>query len=96
MPSEEVRRLLKLFGVAVTEFEDGKSQTHIAILRKRKQIQGDTRIADSRSTCNESRTHDNFSTLPLLCQKKSQLKYECGHKRAYESLFAAAKLVVMR
>jgi uncharacterized protein (DUF934 family) len=53
MPSEEVRRLLKLFGVAVTEFEDGKSQTHIAILRKRKQIQGDTRIADSRSTCNQ-------------------------------------------
>ena len=44
MPSEEVRRLLKLFGVAVTEFEDGKSQTHIAILRKRKQIRDDTRI----------------------------------------------------
>jgi uncharacterized protein (DUF934 family) len=49
MPSEEVRRLLKLFGVAVTEFEDGKSQTRIAILRKRKQIQGDT-ISDTFSS----------------------------------------------
>jgi len=95
MPSEEVRRLLKLFGVAVTEFEDGKSQTHIAILRKRKQIQGDTRIADSRSTCNELITHDNFSTLPLLCQKKIRLKYESRHQRAYESLCLAAKLVTM-
>jgi hypothetical protein len=96
MPSEEVRRLLKLFGVAVTEFEDGKSQTRIAILRKRKQIQGDTRIVDSRSTCNQLRTHKNFLTLPLLCQKKIRLKYECGHNRAYESLCTAAKLVVMR
>ena len=26
MPSEEVRRLLKLFGVAVTEFEDAAHQ----------------------------------------------------------------------
>ena len=95
MPSEEVRRLLKLFGVAVTEFEDGKSQTHIAILRKRKQIQGDTRIADSRSTCNQLRTHKNFLTLPLLCQKKKRLKYEWGHQRAYESLCLAAKLVTM-
>ena len=49
MPSEEVRRLLKLFGVAVTEFEDGKSQTHIAILRKRKQIRDDTRIFSPRA-----------------------------------------------
>jgi hypothetical protein len=56
----------------------------------------DTRIADSRSTCNHLRTHDNFSTLPLLCQKKLRLKYECGHQRAYESLCTAAKLVAMR
>lgn len=27
MPSEEVRRLLKLFGVAVTEFEDAVHQS---------------------------------------------------------------------
>jgi hypothetical protein len=27
MPSDEVRRLLKLFGVAVTEFEDAVHQT---------------------------------------------------------------------
>ena len=76
MPSEEVRRLLKLFGVAVTEFEDGKSQTHIAILRKRKQIQGGTRIGDSRSTSNRQILQVNFSTLPLLCQNKIRLKYE--------------------
>ena len=56
----------------------------------------DTSIADSRSTCNPSRTQINFLTLPLLCQKKIRLKYECGHKRAYESLCTAAKLVIMR
>jgi hypothetical protein len=36
MPSEEVRRLLKLFGVAVTEFEDAVHQGIApAELRKR-------------------------------------------------------------
>ena len=36
MPSEEVRRLLKLFGVAVTEFEDAVHQgTPPDELRKR-------------------------------------------------------------
>src|SRR4030095_3130968 len=55
-----------------------------------------TRISDSRSTYNYQILHMNLFTLPLLCQKKSRLKYECGHKRAYESLRAAAKLVAMR
>jgi hypothetical protein len=31
----------------------------------------DTRIVDSRSTCNRKKGHKNFLTLPLLCQTKS-------------------------
>jgi len=56
----------------------------------------DTRTPNSLSASNQLILLINFLTLPLLCQKKMQLKYECGHKRAFESLWAAAKLVAMR
>lgn len=46
MPSEEVRRLLKLFGVAVTEFEEAVHQTMAADELRRREAEVRTRLEE--------------------------------------------------
>ena len=66
-PGQESKAAIELYPVAgkksVTAAKEVSSKPYDRAYSNRK----DTRIVDSRSTCNCSRTQRNFSTLQLLC-----------------------------
>jgi hypothetical protein len=50
-----------------------------------KKESNDTRIVDSRSTCNRKKGHRNFLTLPLLCRENPCNEFESGCQCQNES-----------